>query len=91
MHVPAFDRLARAHIPLDVPYEWRWLQHCTLQDVKDDVKQAVAAVKEPGSNMSRRPSSQSFLNLCKDSWCMSIGPFSVAWKSRNHGMKPSYG
>ena len=48
--LPAFERLVWAHIPRGVPEEWRWLQHYTLQDLKDAVRQAVADDKAPGSN-----------------------------------------
>ena len=46
----AFKRLVRAHIPRGVPEEWRSVQHYTLKDLKDAVKQAVVDDKAPGSN-----------------------------------------
>ena len=50
VNLPAFERLVRAHIPRGVPEEWRSVQDYTLQDLKDDVRQAVADDKAPGSN-----------------------------------------
>ena len=50
VHLPAFERLVRAHIHKGVPEEWRLVQDYTLQDLKDAVRQAVADDKAPGSN-----------------------------------------
>ena len=50
VNVPAFERLVRAHIPRGVPEEWRSVHDYTLKDLKDAVKQAVAADKAPGCN-----------------------------------------
>ena len=48
--LPAFERLARAHIPRGVQDEWRSAQDYTVQDLKNGVKQAVADDKAPGCN-----------------------------------------
>ena len=50
VNLPAFERLARAHIPRGAHEEWRPVHDYTLQDLKDAVKQAVADDKAPGSN-----------------------------------------
>ena len=50
VNLPAFEWLVGARIPLGVPAECRLVQHYTLQDLKDAVKQATADNKAPRSN-----------------------------------------
>ena len=53
VNLPAFERLARAHITQGVPEEGRSVPDYTLQDLKHALKQAVADDKTPGSNRVR--------------------------------------